>query len=291
MMDNTSSQDENYYILGDSNAEMVHLIITDRHFNRSMGGLLPEQPDSVISSIHDVLDVGCGPGGWALELAQAYPHMQVTGFDLSAGMIDYARVQAHASMLDNAHFFVANAMKPFEFPDDSFDLVNVRHLEGVLPVAAWSEMLKEMLRVTREGGIIRLTDCEWGVSNSFANEKLLELTIHAMQATGLSHSPDGRNYNITHLLSHFLRDVGCVNVQERPSILDFSAGEQEYQGGTRILTLAYELMEPFLLGTQVSARPELDQLRRQQSLELLEDSFRGIIYTLTAWGTKPSVRS
>lgn len=292
MMDNnTSSQDENYYILGDSNAEMVHLIITDRHFNRSMGGLLPEQPDSVISSIHDVLDVACGPGGWALEVAQAYRHMQVTGFDISTGMIDYAKAQAHASLLDNVHFFVGNAMQPFNFPDDSFDLVNARHLEGVIPVAVWPEMLKEMFRVTRPGGIIRLTDCEWGVTNGAANEKLLELAIHAMQAAGLSHSPDGRNYNITHMLSRFLRDVGCVNIQERPSILDYSAGEQEYQGGSRILTLAYELMEPFLLGTHVTTRPELDRLRRQQSLELIEDSFRGIIYTLTAYGTKPSARS
>ena len=129
-----------------------------------------------------MLDVACGPGGWALELAQAYPHMQVTGFDISAGMIDYAKAQAHASLLDNVHFFVANAMQPFDFPADSFDLVNVRHLEGVIPVAVWPEMLKEMFRVTRPGGIIRLTDCEWGVTNGAANEKLLELAIHAMQA-------------------------------------------------------------------------------------------------------------
>ncbi len=53
------SQTGNYYILGDTNAEMVHLIEDDRNFNTSMGGLLPEQPDLVISSIHHVLDVAC----------------------------------------------------------------------------------------------------------------------------------------------------------------------------------------------------------------------------------------
>src|SRR2546426_3817808 len=165
------SESGNFYILGDTNAEMVQLIDLDRYFNKSMGGLLPEQPEEVISRLHDVLDVACGPGGWVLELAQAYPHMQVSGFDISQGMIDYATVQAHASGLDNTHFRVANALEPLDFPDNSFDLVNARHLEGVIPVTAWPEMLKEMFRVTRQGGIIRLTDCEWGVSNSFANEK------------------------------------------------------------------------------------------------------------------------
>src|SRR5262249_38106407 len=87
-------QTGNYYPLGDSHAEMVQLIDSDRYFTKSMGGLLPEQPDSVLSGIHDVLDIACGPGGWVLGLAEAFPDMQVTGLDISQGMIDYARVLA-----------------------------------------------------------------------------------------------------------------------------------------------------------------------------------------------------
>src|SRR2546423_9635758 len=114
------SQSESTYSLGDSSAEMVRLIEQDRHFTRAMGGLLTEQTD--LSSIHRVLDVGCGPGGWALELAQAYPYMQVVGIDISARMIDYANAQARASGLDNASFLAKNALDPFDFPEGSFDL-------------------------------------------------------------------------------------------------------------------------------------------------------------------------
>ena len=281
------SQTGNYYILGDTNAEMVHLIEDDRNFNTSMGGLLPEQPEEFIPRIHHVLDVACGPGGWALELAQLYPHMQVTGIDISAGMIDYANTLAHASGLDNVSFRVGNILEPLDFPDDSFDLVNARHIEDVIPVAAFPPLFKEMVRVTRPGGTTRITGSEWGVTNSFAYETLMRLVLRAVRITGLDFSADSRNISIAMWLSHFLRDAGCVNIQERPSFFDLSAGAKLHDSGYRDLTLAFELMSPFLVGVGVTVPQEVEQLKRRLSLEMLEDSFRGIIYTLTAWGQKP----
>jgi SAM-dependent methyltransferase len=125
---------DNTYILGHSVTEMVRLTEQDRHFNKAMGGLLPEQAD--LSGIRRVLDVACGPGGWALELAQAYPQMQVVAIDIDPGMISYATEQARASGLDNARFLVMNALDPLDFPDASFDLVNARFMVGFLPTAA-----------------------------------------------------------------------------------------------------------------------------------------------------------
>ncbi len=276
-----------YYVLGNSNTEMMHLIVADRLFNTSMGGPLPEQPEAVISEIHDVLDIGCGPGGWALEIAQAYPHIQATGIDVVEGMIEYANVQADASGLDNAHFQVGSIMERLNFPDASFDLVNARHLEFAVPVALWPMFISEMVRVTRPGGIIRITDSEWGVSNSFAFEKLQQLAVQAGLPTGMSHSGDGRNFGITAWLSRLLRDAGCVNIQEWPSVMDFSSGARFHDAGSRIVILAYQMIAPFLLGVHVTTQPELTQLQQQQEAELLDPSSRALIYTLTAWGRKP----
>jgi SAM-dependent methyltransferase len=276
-----------YYVLGNSNTEMMHLIVTDRLFNAAMGGLLPEQPETLLSEIQDVLDVACGPGGWALEMAQANPHMQVTGIDVVEGMIEYANVQADASGLDNAHFQVGDILQPLDFPDASFDLVNARHLEFAVPVTAWPVFIGEMVRVTRPGGIIRITDSEWGVSNSFAFEKLQQLAVQAGLPTGMSHSGDGRNFGITAWLGSLLRNAGCVDIQERPSLMDFSSGAKFHEGGSRIVILAYQMIAPFLLGMQVITPPELAQLQSQQEVELLDPASRALIYTLTAWGRKP----
>ena len=49
-----------------SNPEMIRLLIQDRSLTEGMGGPLTEQPDP--TSLRRVLDVGCGPGGWILEV-------------------------------------------------------------------------------------------------------------------------------------------------------------------------------------------------------------------------------
>ncbi len=278
----------NFYLLGDTQAEMVQLIATDQLFTKAMGGLLPEQPEQVAQNLHNVLDIGCGPGGWVLEMAYAYPHMHATGIDISQGMIDYANALARANGLDNAQFHVANAVDPLGFPDASFDLVNARQVEWLWPVAAWPAILKEMLRVTRRGGTIHLTSVEWaGVTNSAAFQTIERLLIRAAQRTGINLIPDERMMGATVMLSRYMRDAGCVNIQERPSIMDFSAGSEYYQAMTHQWVIVFELVEPFLMGTGVTTKQELERLRHQFSIEMLEDSFRGILYMLTTWGEKP----
>ena len=39
----------NFYLLGDSQAEMMQLIETDQLFTKAMGGLLPEQSEQAIA--------------------------------------------------------------------------------------------------------------------------------------------------------------------------------------------------------------------------------------------------
>ena len=48
----------------ESAAEMTRLLNKSRLQTRHMGGLLPEQPDATV--FQDVLDIGCGPGGWVV---------------------------------------------------------------------------------------------------------------------------------------------------------------------------------------------------------------------------------
>lgn len=286
MTDYNPARSGNYFMLGESTTEIVHLVEADHYFNMAMGGPLPEQPASVLAELHDVLDIACGPGCWGLDLAQEYPHIQVTGIDISQSVIDYANVQVKAGQVNNAHFFPGNAMKSLEFPDESFDLVNVRNMEGVIPVSFWPETLKEMLRVTRRGGIMRIVDCEWGISTGFASEQMIALSGRAMQVFGLSHSPDWHNYGVTPWQRRMLRDLGCINIQERPGFLDFSVGSMAHQGCYIMFTIGYDMMKPFLIKAGVTTPEAFEQLQQQQSVEMLESGFSGLLYILTAWGEK-----
>jgi ubiquinone/menaquinone biosynthesis C-methylase UbiE len=253
-----------------------------------MGGLLPEQSEHTIAHLHDALDLACGPGGWVLELAQAYPHLQVTGLDISEAMIAYARLEAQAGGLDNAHFTTANITTlPLPFPEASFDLVNTRHIEEVIPAASFLPLVQEMVRITRPGGTIRMTGSEWGVTTSAAYEQLMVLLLQASERVGISLSADGRNLGIAPRLQRFLHEAGCVNIQERASALDFSAGAEQQLSGYRDLTVAFALMQPFLTGVGVTTQDKFEQLYQQLTVEMSEERFCGLVYTLTVWGQKP----
>lgn len=279
-------QSENpYFIDAENAAEMARLTNQDRLITQTMGGLFP--PDIDLSNVHSVLDVGCGPGGWVLDVAHAYPKIQVTGIDISKLMVEYARAQARVQWLDNATFITMDALKPLEFPDSSFDLVTARFISSFTPKTAWPEEVQEFLRVLRPGGVIRLTEPEFPISNSPAVENLIAKFARAMQKAGRSFSPDGRLMAITPMLSYFLRNANCQNVKVQGFVLDASIGTEVYASQYQNTIVFLKLLQPFILRAGETTNEEFDKIYQQALLEMQMDSYCSVWYYLSAWGTKP----
>ncbi len=105
---------------------------------------------SVLGRGKDVLDIGCGAARNALPLAQL--GFSVVGTDLSAPMVDAARLR-HARTAPQANVsFLLAPMAPLPFPNGCFDLV-VAH--GVWNLARSDAELRhavqEAARVARPG--------------------------------------------------------------------------------------------------------------------------------------------
>ena len=92
-----------------------------------------------------VLDLACGPGIWAHEVAFAHPHMQILGVDLSQTLIASALLHARLRNLGNLSFEVMDLMQPLPLPDASFDYVNARFLAGFMRPEAWGPLLQELI--------------------------------------------------------------------------------------------------------------------------------------------------
>src|SRR3989440_8000159 len=139
--------------------ELARLAMQDHMMTAMMGGVLSEQADP--ATFHRVLDVGCGTGGWIIEAAQAYATMSLVGIDISQRMVRYARTQAEVHQLeDRVEFHSMDVLDALNFPAAFFDLVNLRAGVSFLRTWDWPKMLSELLRVTRPGGVIRVTDSE-----------------------------------------------------------------------------------------------------------------------------------
>ena len=102
-----------------------------------------------------VLDVGCGPGFFAVILTEL--GYRVTAVDLSEEMLAEARLNA-GSLADCIEFRRGNA-EDLGLPDSSFDIVISRNLTWNLPHPdiAYSEWC----RVLKPGGLLINFDANW----------------------------------------------------------------------------------------------------------------------------------
>ena len=285
MSTDSSANEGSYVIDAESASEMARLMHQDHLMTERMGGLFPPTLD--LSQVHDVLDLACGPGTWVLEVAYANPEIEAVGLDISSRMIRYAQARAQSQQLPNAHFEVADILQPLEFEDDSFDFVNARTIVGFMMPSLWPGLLQECRRVSRPGGIIRLTELELGLSNSPANEKINGLLSKAGYLAKRSYSPDGLHIGITPMLSRFLRNAGCEDIQYAAHAIDFSAGSPAHEEFFQNMMIGLQLLQPFLLRLKVITQEEIDQLYQQALTEVQSDDFCAVMYYLSAWGRKP----
>ncbi len=268
-----------------SNPEMIRLMIQDSTVTAGMGGPLPEQPDP--TSLHRVLDIGCGPGGWLLETAARYPQMSLIGIDISWRMIEYARAEAQARKLsDRTEFLVMDALRPLDFPDASFDLVNLRYGSSFLLVKDWPRLLRELLRVTRPGGIVRVTDSEMIKTTSPAYNRLYQMLFCALYRSG--HSLTEEKSSVAHELPHLLSESGCQQVQTKAYTLELAVGTVGGQNAYEIAMYGFQTLLPFLQKWGCASE-DYDALYQQAMIEMQQHDFRATVYLLSAWGTKPPI--
>lgn len=100
-----------------------------------------------------VLDLACGPGALALELARYGCH--VYAFDLAERMIALARSAAHRQRDLQTHFGVADA-EHLPLPSSRFDLVTCSYSLAGFP--ALRQVVAEISRVTRPGGRVAILE-------------------------------------------------------------------------------------------------------------------------------------
>ncbi|KAG8838014.1 hypothetical protein FRC18_006847 [Serendipita sp. 400] len=97
-----------------------------------------------------VLDLGCGTGTWALEMAREYPHANVIGVDLAPTPIDIDNTPSNCRFeLDDVNMGLAHFY-------DSFDVVHARFISS--GVKDYRKMMEEAERCLKPGGVAIFVD-------------------------------------------------------------------------------------------------------------------------------------
>lgn len=274
------------YVVQDlSNQEELQRLQLQEHLiTTTLGGILPELPASMHFS--RVLDVACGTGGWLIELAKAYPTIsQLVGVDISKRMIDAGRAVAEAEQLqDRVEFRVMDALRLFALPEDGFDLTNLRFATSFLRPWEWPQALRELQRVTRPGGIIRVTEAD--LPDQSTSTALLSLFHLLAQAYGHAGKHFRQQANgVSNELAALLEQQGMQNIRTRIYRPEIRAGTVNGQLFFADMKYLFRTNVPFLR-KWVRVPDDYEELYQQMLYEMQQPDFVVGNQTITAWGNK-----
>ncbi|KAI7853432.1 hypothetical protein BDC45DRAFT_464759 [Circinella umbellata] len=125
-----------------------------------------------------VLDVGCGPGSWTMEIAGEYPKSQVVGIDINP-------MFPRDIKPSNCTFHQYNLLDGLPFEDASFDYIFMRFIGLGIKDKQWSKVLVELTRLLKPGGWIELAEQDTEMYR--AGPKTLDLNNKLVEVMEIQH--------------------------------------------------------------------------------------------------------
>ncbi|RUS30478.1 S-adenosyl-L-methionine-dependent methyltransferase [Jimgerdemannia flammicorona] len=161
------------YILPSDDREIDRLILHHYCIKLGFNGNLIAPVEDILNEGGRVLDIGCGPGIWALEIAH--------DFEVFHG-IDLVPMFPQQIKPPNVEFAISNVLERLPFPDNYFDFVQMRSFVVALRTYEWPVAIQEIFRVVKPGGWAQLIDIDQkffrldGESKAFFDEMTVIIT-------------------------------------------------------------------------------------------------------------------
>ncbi|KAG1593553.1 hypothetical protein G6F48_001924 [Rhizopus delemar] len=136
------------YWLPNDDEELDRLVGQHFALKTLFGGNIPKEVHKQVDMEKGIkiLDLGCGPGTWIMDMATEYPNSEFTGIDMSDVFPNNIRPA-------NVTFQIANVLEPLPFEDDTFDFVNFSLFILALKKDQWIPVMKEVKRILKPGGL------------------------------------------------------------------------------------------------------------------------------------------
>ncbi len=227
-----------------------------------------------------ILDVGCGTGRWAMELAQEFPQANVVGTDL-VSTEHFTTGYGLERQPENYTFVPGNVLERLPFADNSFDFVHQRLLITAIPVERWPSVVQELVRVTRPGGWIELAEC--GVPQDAPGQPYPALWDTWI---ALCHTR-GVDFTLGHRIGSFLEQAGLRRVQQHEVLFPMGAWGQRIgiMSATDCLATG-KALRAGVLAAKVMAPEQYDALLAATEAEFKRPAGQSLLPFYIAYGQK-----
>jgi hypothetical protein len=156
---------------------------------------------------------------------------------------------------------------------------------GFLRTWEWPKLLGGYRRVTRRGGVIRITEMDKiPESNSPALTRLGRLFAEAGYQAGHHFAPD--HDGMACELERLLKQHGIRQAQTRPHVLEYRAGTPEGQCFYENMSRIFRTTVPFMRKWR-NLPDDYDAIYQQMLTDIQQPDFVARWAFLTAWGQAP----
>jgi SAM-dependent methyltransferase len=217
----TPSVDNNKYVHGYGKDEQDRLLRQSKVFEPFLYHGID------FSKCQHIIEVGCGVGAQTQILLKLWPHLKITGVDISASQINRAKEVLREHIASGQVSLYNTPGGELPFPDNYFDSAIIFF---VLEHADYpSQILKELHRVTRSGGTFYCTEAFNSAIYTSPNCTTFEsyLEIFNQHQIDLNGDPDigVKLYNLARKAGFSEAKLTCVPCQLDDRIQDISHRE------------------------------------------------------------------
>jgi ubiquinone/menaquinone biosynthesis C-methylase UbiE len=184
------------FFVGTNNQDEVHAEI------------IAAAPAPADGRVNNVLDIACSIGQGSTALKQRFPNAKVTAIDVAVPLLRYAHYRA--SRMGSEVHFKQRIAEQTGFADGEFDLVQSTILFHEVPFAKTREIVREIHRVLRPGGVFSIMD--------FPSDGPIPAGLQYF--LDIDHQYNGEPYSLEFVYADFsgvLRDAG-FEVQAGPMV-------------------------------------------------------------------------
>ncbi|KAI8139136.1 S-adenosyl-L-methionine-dependent methyltransferase [Fennellomyces sp. T-0311] len=202
VVESVSDNAETVYFLSSEESELDRLGQQYEALKRAFGGIFDAPTHESLKQGTFVLDSGCGPGQWVIEMSKEYPRSTFVGLDLSNIF------PPQESRPPNCQFAIHNILKTLPFPENHFTFIHQQYLLCGIQEWRWPSVLQDFMRTLKPGGWIELTEPSASeIFNIGPKNLLLRKYMQDMMAER------GLKMSIAQGLESLLANVGLMNIQ------------------------------------------------------------------------------
>jgi ubiquinone/menaquinone biosynthesis C-methylase UbiE len=222
---------------------------------------------------HRVLDVGCGPASDTIALGRIVGTKgMVIGVDHDPDMVATAnRRAAEAGVADHVEHRLTDGVK-LPFDDNTFDSCRSERVFQHVPDA--TQLLAEMIRVTKPGGYVVVADTDHSTHGTSTQCDDMDLRFRDMALQVI------KNPNVGRKLYKMMKLAGLMEVESNPVLRSWTDFD-------RWRPFAFDLGIPIGLKMEAWTQQEADQY--EADLQQLHDqgAFYAHVGYILAAGRKP----